>query len=60
MIKIYLTEEQALVGIAAGMWSRENLETAKKLHDGHIKENYYLMEVYAPSSTTGHNSISNS
>jgi hypothetical protein len=45
MNKVYLTEEQARVGIMAKMWTSQVIETAKKLQDGHLRDNYYLKDV---------------
>jgi hypothetical protein len=41
-----LTTEQAKVGIVAGMWTQEDIEKAKKSKDGHIKNEWYLLNEY--------------
>ncbi len=40
--KVILNETQAEVGIVAGMWTKQDMENAKKRINGWIKDNYYL------------------
>jgi hypothetical protein len=44
MNNCYLTYGQALCGVAAGMWTEEQFEAAKKNPDGHIKHHFFLIK----------------
>ena len=53
MTNYYLNAEQAKVGVAAGMWTEQDLENARKSTDGHIKANWYLQVKAVQNASSG-------
>lgn len=61
MVKVYLTDEQARVGVVAGMWTQQDIDNAKTFGNGNIKHNYYLaITDYAPSYSDRNGVVPNS
>ena len=54
-LAVCLNETQAEVGVVARMWTKQDIENAKKRPNGWIKDNYFLNPLLNASGSSDQN-----